>query len=39
MCLINGLFKKKKIILQHWQYTKKKTQMILEIVKFVRIFK
>lgn len=37
MCLINGLFKKKNI-LQHWQYTKKKTQMILEIVKFVRIF-
>lgn len=38
MCLINGLFKKK-IILQHWHYTKKKTQMILKIVKFVRIFK
>lgn len=33
------VYLKKKIILQHWQYTKKKTQMILEIVKFVRIFK
>lgn len=33
------VYLKKKYILQHWQYTKKKTQMILEIVKFVRIFK
>lgn len=30
---------KKKNILQHWQYTKKKIKMILKIVKFVTIFK
>lgn len=39
MCLINGLFFLKKYILQHWQYTKKKTQMILKIVKFATMFK